>query len=461
MNKKSVQGSFRDPSGFVFSCDGAIYRQVNTSYREQYDHFMGSGLYESLVDSQLLISHKEVELEYARTDAAYKVLKPQLVPFVSYPYEWCFSQLKDAALVTLEIQKKAIDFGMTLKDGSAYNIQFINGRPMLIDTLSFEKYKDGDLWVAYRQFCQHFLAPLALMNYNDIRLNQLFRTNIDGCPLDLAGALLPFRTWLRVPLFLHIHLHARSQKHFADQRVKVGRRKISRLGFMGLIDSLESAIRKMTWHISSTEWGDYYSNTSYSDCAVEHKCQLVGEFMEQLNPRMVWDIGANTGRYSRIASRRRIPVIAFDIDPACVEKNYLHCKKEKESHILPLLSDISNPSPGIGWNNEERMSLVSRGPADTVLALALVHHLAISNNVPFPLIACFLSNICSSLVIEFVPKDDPQVQRLLATREDVFPDYTQQAFEHAFMERFTIEKTARIKETQRTLYLMIRKEGPS
>lgn len=461
MNKESIQGSFRDPSGFVFSCDGAIYRQVNTSYKEQYDHSMGSGLYQSLVDSQLLISHKEVGLEYAQTDVAYKVLKPQLVPFVSYPYEWCFSQLKDAALVTLKIQKKAIDFGMTLKDGSAYNIQFINGRPMLIDTLSFEKYKDGDLWVAYRQFCQHFLAPLALMNYTDIRLNQLFRTNIDGCPLDLAGALLPFRTWLRVPLFLHVHLHARSQKHFADQRVKVGRLKISRLGFMGLIDSLESAIRKMTWHISSAEWGDYYSNTSYSDCAVEHKCQLVGEFMEQLNPRMVWDIGANTGRYSRIVSRRRIPVIAFDIDPACVEKNYLHCKKEKESHILPLLSDISNPSPGIGWNNEERMSLVSRGPADTVLALALVHHLAISNNVPFPLIARFLSNICSSLIIEFVPKDDPQVQRLLATREDVFPDCTQQAFEHAFMKRFTIEKTARIKETQRTLYLMIRKEGPS
>jgi len=461
MNKKSIQGSFRDPSGFVFSCDGAIYRQVNTSYKEQYDHFMGSGLYESLVNSQLLISHKEVGLEYAQTDVAYKVLKPQLVPFVSYPYEWCYSQLKDAALVTLKIQKKAIDFGMTLKDGSAYNIQFINCRPMFIDTLSFQKYKDGDLWVAYRQFCQHFLAPLALMNYTDIRLNQLFRTNIDGCPLDLAGALLPFRTCLRIPLFLHVHLHSRSQKHFADQRVKVGRRKISRLGFMGLIDSLESAIRKMTWHISSTEWGDYYSNMSYSDCAVEHKCQLVGEFMEQLNPRMVWDIGANTGRYSRIASRRRIPVIAFDIDPACVEKNYLHCKKEKESHILPLLSDISNPSPGIGWNNEERMSLVSRGPTDTVLALALVHHLAISNNVPFSLIARFLSNICSSLIIEFVPKDDSQVQRLLATREDVFPDYTQQAFEYAFMERFAIEKTMRIKETQRTLYLMIRKEGPS
>ena len=171
------------------------------------------------------------------------------------------------------------------------------------------------------------------------------------------------------------------------------------------------------------------------------------------------DIAANQGWYSELALTHGHQVVAFDIDPACVEKDYLDCKKEKETHVLPLLTDLSNPSPGIGWNNQERMSLVSRGPADTVLALALVHHLAISNNVPFPLIVRFLSGICNSLIIEFVPKDDPQVRRLLATREDVFTDYTQQAFERAFSEHFIIEKTTRIKETQRILYLMIQKNA--
>jgi hypothetical protein len=168
-----VPSSFRDPSGFLFSKDGSIYRQVNIVYRKNYHHLMGSGRYDSLVDSGLLVSHEEVGTDHAASDTAYKMLKPELIPFISYPYEWCFSQLKDAALTTLDIQKRALDHGMTLKDSNAYNIQFRNGRPVLVDTLSFEAYREGQPWVAYTQFCQHSLAPLALMSYTDIRLNQL------------------------------------------------------------------------------------------------------------------------------------------------------------------------------------------------------------------------------------------------------------------------------------------------
>ena len=193
----NIPGSFRDPSGFVFCQDSSIYRQVNIRYEEDYDYLIDSGLYETLVDSGLLVSYDEIDLGYARTDSAYKILKPESVPFISYPYEWCFSQLKDAAFTTLEIQRIALDFGMILKDSSAYNIQFIRGKPVLIDTLSFEKYHEGPSWVAYGQFCQHFLAPLALMSYRDIRLNQLFHIYIDGIPLDLASSLLPFRTRFR------------------------------------------------------------------------------------------------------------------------------------------------------------------------------------------------------------------------------------------------------------------------
>ena len=454
-----ISGSFRDPSGFLFGEDASIYRQVNAVYRENYDHLMESGLHNALVDSGLLVPHHEVGLDLAKTDEAYKILQPELVPFVSYPYEWCFSQLKDAALVTLQIQKTALDLGMTLKDASAYNIQFMDGKPVLIDTLSFEKYREGQAWAAYRQFCQHFLAPLALMSHSDIRLNQLLRTYIDGVPLDLASSLLPFRTRFTFSLLSHIHFHARSQKHFADRTVDTSRRGMNRTSFLGLIHNLESAVKKLRWRPEGTDWAGYYKDTSYSEKALQRKEQLVAEFLDQLDSSIVWDLGANVGRFSRLASDRGMLTISFDVDPACVEQNYLKSRATKETSLLPLLLDLTNPSPSIGWSNQERMSLLERGPADTVLFLALLHHLAISNNVPFGMIAEFLDRICDSLIIEFVPKTDPQVQRLLATREDIFSGYTQQAFEDEFGQRFTMQASAQIGDSQRTLYLMTRREA--
>jgi hypothetical protein len=454
-----IPGSFRDPSGFLFVRDGSLYRQVNSPYQEHYDHLINSGLYESLTDAGLMICHEEVGADLARADGAYKILKPEPVPFISYPYEWCFSELKDAALVTLRLQKMALDFGMTLKDASAYNVQFLRGKPTLIDTLSFEKYREGQPWAAYRQFCQHFLAPLALMSYRDVRLNQLLRTCIDGVPLDLASSLLPFRTRLTFPLLSHIHLHARSQRHFADRPVDVRRRRMSRVSFLGLIDNLESAVKKLKWRPFATDWARYYEDTTYSDDALQQKKQLVAQFLDQLDPNLVWDLGANVGLFSRLASERGILTIAFDVDPACVEQNYLGAVENAEQNILPLLLDLTNPSPNIGWSNRERMSLLERGPTDTVLCLALIHHLAISNNLPFGMIAEFLNTICHSLIIEFVPKSDPQVQRLLATREDIFSDYTEPAFEDAFRRYFTEQASAAVADTGRTLYLMSRRQG--
>ncbi|RPJ80266.1 MAG: SAM-dependent methyltransferase, partial [Acidobacteria bacterium] len=207
-----IPSSFRDPSGFLFWRDGTLYRQVNVAYRDDYCRLIDSSLYDSLVAARLLIPHEEVPVEAARPGEAYKVIRPEPVDFVSYPYEWCFSQLKDAALATLAIQKKAIGFGMSLKDASAYNVQFHAGRPVLVDTLSFETYKEGRPWPAYRQFCQHFLAPLTLMSRTDVRLAQLLRTNIDGVPFVLASRLQPFRTRFMFSTLAHIHLHARSQK---------------------------------------------------------------------------------------------------------------------------------------------------------------------------------------------------------------------------------------------------------
>ena len=455
MSQQRIPGSFRDPSGFLFRRDGCLYRQVNRFYLADYDRLMGSGLYEALASAGLLIPHEEADESLAVTDEACKVIRPEEVPFVSYPYEWSFSQLKDAALLTLEVQKKAMDFGMSLKDCSAYNAQFLRGRPVFIDTLSFEEYREGSPWVAYRQFCQHFLAPLALMSRTDVRLSQLLRVHVDGVPLDLASRLLDFRSRFRFSLYVHIHLHARSQKRYEGVAVDVsGRRKVSRLSLMGLIDSLEGAVRKLDWRPEGTEWGEYYTFTNYTEEAFEQKKRLVSDLLDAAGPKTVWDLGANTGEFSRIASDRGIFTVAFDVDPAAVEKGYRQVIAGKEQNILPLVLDLTNPSGGVGWANEERMSLAGRGPADTVMALALIHHLAISNNVPLAKVAAFFRDLCGTLIIEFVPKEDSQVQKLLATREDVFPDYEQGCFERDFGRYFSIEKRLDVPGTARTLYLM-------
>jgi ribosomal protein L11 methylase PrmA len=450
--------SFRDPSGFLFQRDGVLLRQVNPSYREHYDRLIESGLYAKLTKRGWLVPHQEVD-EPAAADAAYRVLKPVRLPFVSYPYEWSFSQYQDAARLTLRIQALAMEHGMTLKDASAYNIQFQGSRPLLIDTLSFEIYEPGRPWVAYRQFCQHFLAPLALMSYRDIRLAQLMRSQIDGIPLDLAAALLPRRSRLRFGLLSHLFLHARSQTRMAHSKRDAASFKVSELALKGLVTSLGNAVAKLTWKLPASEWGNYYDDTNYSASSADHKAELVGAMLDAIEPGSVWDLGANDGRYSRIASSRGIPTVAFDIDPVAVEKNYLQARSTKDEKLLALRIDLANPSPALGWDHEERASLADRGPADAVLALALIHHLAIGNNVPLERIAAFLARLGAQLVIEWVPKEDSQVERLLASRQDIFPGYSEDGFVAAFSNRFVVEQREPVGDSHRVLY-RLRSRGP-
>jgi len=449
-----LSASFRDPSGFLFTDNGILYRQINRAYSKDYARLMDSGLYDRLIKASLLIPHVEVDQLPAESDAAFKVIQPERAPFISYPYEWSFSQLKDAALATLSIQKRALKLDMSLKDASAYNIQFVRGKAMLIDTLSFEIYKEGEPWVAYKQFCQHFLAPLALMAYRDVRLSQLLRVYIDGVPLDLASELLPAKTKFNFGLLTHVHIHAGAQKRYSDKVVTPRKGAMNKQALTGLIESLEGTIRKLTWKPAGTEWGDYYENTNYTDSAFEHKKQLVHEWSAEKKPALVWDLGGNTGIFSREAAASGAFTVSFDIDPAAVEQNYRTVKTKKEQNILPLVLDLTNPSPALGWDNRERDSFSARGPVDMALALAVIHHLAISNNVPLPQLANFFAARCKWLVIEFVPKSDSQAQRLLTSREDIFPDYTREGFEAAFSARFAIRKSESVRDSERTLYLM-------
>ena len=454
--EKRHASSFRDPGGFLFRKETTLYRQINQSYRADYDLLLASGLYDELIAVQMLIPHRESDIAPANPALAYKIIEPDQLSFISYPYEWSFSQLQDAALVTLEIQQRSLQKGLWLKDASGYNIQFHQGRPLLIDTLSFERYRQGEPWAAYRQFCQHFLAPLALMAYTDVRLGQLLRVYIDGVPLDLAAGLLPRRTRLSFGLLNHIHMHAAAQKRYAGRRIPAGQagRKMSLTALKGWVDSLRTTIEKLRWDADHTAWAGYYGETNYSDLARRNKEELVVRLLAQVDARTVWDLGANTGRYSRLASSRGIFTVAFDIDPGAVERNYQQVRTNGETQLLPLLLDLTNPSPGLGWHNQERSAIFERGRPDCVLALALIHHLAIANNVPLPALAQFFQSLSSWLIIEFVPKSDSQVQRLLASRQDIFTDYTRSGFESAFLPFFDIVAGEQIAESDRFLYLL-------
>jgi ribosomal protein L11 methylase PrmA len=420
---------------------------------------MSSGLYNELISKEYLIKHSE-EKKKVETPG-WKIIQPEPIPFISYPYEWSFGMLKDAALLTLKIQKLALKHGMSLKDASAFNIQFFKGKPILIDTLSFEKYNEGKPWVAYKQFVEHFLNPLAIMAYTDVKLNRMSSIFLDGIPLEVASHILPTRSRLNISLLFHIHTHAKAQRNNSNKKLgsQLNARNFSKRALIGMLDSLENCVKKMKWSPAGTQWEDYYEEdkNNYKSESFKHKASLVKKYIAEAKPQTVWDMGANTGYFSKIGADFGAQVIAFDVDYGAIEKNYRDVKEQEMKNLLPLFSDITNPTPAVGWENQERMSLENRGPADVLMALALIHHLAISHNMPFSYQASCFAKLARFVIVEFIEKDDSQVQILLANRKDIFNEYTKQDFESAFAQYFTLKHADTIKGSKRTLYLFEKK----
>ena len=429
-----VSSSFRDPSGYVFKKEGIIYRKVSPAYLPVMEKVTESGLYSDLVTDSMLLPFRWVDES---------TIKPEQVPFVSYPYEWSFSMLKDAALLTLKVQKLALERNLVLKDASAYNVQFIGSRPILIDHLSFCPYEKGKPWIAYRQFCQHFLNPLVLASYRDIRLLQLLKSNIDGIPANLTNKLLPLRARFNLGLLMHVGISS------VDKEVKKIP-SLSKVRLTSLLGSLETTVRRLSWK-PTKGWKDYGKECNYSEEATSSKFDIVGRFLDRTSPKTVVDLGANKGEFSGLAHNLGYDVLAVDSDPACVEFCY---STAGSRHILPLVVDFTNPSPSIGWESLERDSFLSRLKVDTAMCLALVHHLAIGNNLPLNRIAKLLSSICKELIIEWVPKEDSQVQQMLKFREDIFTDYTKESFEKEFSKYFVTIASEGIEGSLRGIYLM-------
>lgn len=449
MNNKNY-ASFRDPSGYVYYEDGKVFRKINECYISTYDYLMSSGLYDRLLEEELIIKHKEVK----RTDN-FVILEVEKVPFISYSYEWCFSQYKDAALLTLKINKIALEYGMILKDASVYNVQFINSKPVFIDTLSFDMYEEGMPWGAYGQFTRHFIAPLLLMNFVDDRMNCLLKNYIDGVPLDLTEAILKKRGGFFAKQHI-IWQNKAIKKHNVDGRKSSIKVNVSKKSLLNINVMIQNQIEALRGKNVSTEWDEYYSNTNYSSIADDEKKSIVLDYVKKLkimNSDFAIDMGANDGKYSRLIREYFNTVISMDIDNNAVSRNYEVANQNNEN-ILPLVFDFNNPSPSIGFACKERESLSERGSAKLVMALALIHHIAISNNVPLDKIAEWFSKIGEYLIIEFVPKNDSQVKLLLKTRRDIFDMYTKETFEKNFSNYFDILEINKVLDSERIIYLM-------
>ncbi len=447
---KRHPSSYRDPSGFIFQHNNLFYRQVNTAYAENYDLLMSSGLFDALSQESSLLPHEEVDL--GDTQSAYRYLLPEQLDFISYPYEWSFDMLKDAALLTLKIMKQSMKAGMVLKDATPFNLQLHKGKMIFIDTLSFEKYNEASPWIAYRQFCETFLAPLALMHFSRHSLSALLLAYPEGIPLALASRLLPWKSKFKLHLYLHLHLHARysRKKNTDDSTAAFSRKKLE-----NIIQSLELAIKGLRLKEEDTTWGHYYEEANLRNDYVSSKKESVATLLRELNDTgLALDLGGNDGTFSKLLAARGWKVICADGDQYAINQLY---KDPDRGNIHPLILDFANPSPAIGFNNTERASFLDRCRPDLVLALALVHHLCIGRNIPLPDLAASFASLGKTLVIEFVPKEDPKVREILEYKKDIYDQYNQAEFENTFSKFFEIKKAVALKDSIRTLYHMERR----
>lgn len=455
MTPGRIAGSYRDPSGHVFEAGDHVLRSVRPPAAADFAEVLKSGFLNQLVDAGDLHPFEVVDpalLAELEPDAV-QVLRHPRLRFISHPYEWSFPALRAAALLHLNIQLRGLDRGVTLTDASAYNIQFVGPRPVFIDHLSFRPYRSGEFWSGHRQFCEQFLNPLLLTARTGIPFQSWYRGSMDGLPAREVGALLPRSTLLSRRFLLHVHLLGRLQSETARQgAVQLSATAFPKDRYRKTLEDLRAWVNGLRPKGSRfTEWSGYAGHTSYGDAETEAKQAFIREFVSAVRPAQLWDVGCNTGDYSAVALEAGArSVIGFEFDHGALDLAYLRAG-EQGLAFLPLHLDAANPSPDQGWAQRERAGLSARRTADAVMALAFVHHLAISRNVPLAEVVSWIAGLAPRGVIEFVPKTDPMVQRLLALRADIFEEYAEEAFLAALGSHARVERTARVTETGRLL----------
>lgn len=458
--ERRCPGSFRDNAGQVYWSENGVVRTIHEAFSATWQDVADSGFFDFAIDSNLLVPFTET----TPILGAWKTLESPRIPFITYPYEWSFAQLKAAALHTLNVLDTALSYGLILRDATAYNVQFLGTQPIFIDLLSFEPWQKDRPWKAYGQFCRHFLTPLALMALRGPDCGKMLSCWLDGIPLSLASSLLPWRTRFSPSLALHIHAHAKLEKKYADARTasaKLKQTRFSEKTIPNLSKSLRFAIEGLQLPSSlHTQWGEYYTDTNYSEAAAADKKHWLERILTETagDKELAIDVGANTAVYSQHLAKSYKQVLAIDVDYLAVEKLQNELSQKKISNILPLVIDLCNPPPATGWNNTERLSFLDRCQADYVSALALIHHLRFTGGIPLGEIAsCFARMLKPGglHVLEFVPMDDSQVQRMLAARtEENFSDYSLNACLASFEKHFEIIAQHDVAESSRVLLLL-------
>ena len=456
-----VSGSFRDYESRVFSAGGQVFRSLSPAALADYEVLAASRFFAEAQEAgtvvQTELASGYVPPPECQPPAGFAaVLRHQRIPYLSWPFEWPFSMLKDAALLTLELIGSALEEGLILKDGTPYNVQWRGAAPVFIDVGSFERLSEGEPWFGYRQFCMQFLFPLMLQSYREVPYRTLLRGQLDGIAPEQMRNLLSLRDRFRRGVLTNVVLHARLERRHSKRSATAARDELKRAGFKpelitANVDRLARLVRKLDWKPGESEWSAYREISTYGERELSEKESFVEAAIASAAPKLVWDLGCNDGRFSRIAARRGAYVVAIDGDEVAVDRLYRELRSEGGERILPLALDLVDPSPGMGWHGSERPGLTERGEPDLVLALALVHHLAIGANVPLAAVVDWLADLAPALVIEFPTRDDPMVARLLARkREGAHPDYGLERFEALLTRRFAVVRREQLG--QRVLF---------
>lgn len=456
-------GSYRDPSGRVYRHQGRVLRTVAECARAHYEALRDRGIYRDCIAAGMLVPTRELGdgaevLAQADGARAAYVLEHDPIPYVSYPYEWPFELLKAAALAHLDLQIWLLDRDVSLSDASAYNVQFDGVEPIFIDFLSLRPYRAGEYWTAHSQFCEQFLNPLLLRAYCGVAHNDWYRGHLEGIPTADLAAVLPASSWTSWSALMHVHLQARLQRRAQarPQARRAGqkpRKGLARSAYKGMLRQLAGAIARLEpRRRPESAWSRYTETRSYSDEERARKDAFVREFVEKVQPKLLFDLGCNTGEYAELALRAGAErVIGFDSDHGALDAAVRRARKEK-LRLTPLYLDAANAAPMQGWRQSERLGFQDRANCDAVLALALEHHLVIGRNIPLDQFLSWLCGLAPVGIVEFVDKSDPMVQNMLALREDIFPDYSLDAFRTSLNENATVISSQPVMGTARVLF---------
>ena len=443
-------GSFRDPAGRIYYKNNKVFRKLSALGVERYSKLDEANIIDKSIENGFLIETKKNQINNE------VILEHEKIPYISYPYEWSFSQLKDAAIFHLDFHIFLLENNATLIDSSAYNIQFIGSQLKFIDVLSIQKYTEGDYWMGHKQFCENFLNPLILKSKKGIKFNNWFKGNLEGIETSELNNLLNFYDKFSYNIFIHVHLLNKLEEKFRTKKtlkpIDQKKKKFSKRSFVAILSQLRKFIIGLQDNKNISTWDDYSKNNSYSIEDKNKKKDCVSQFCKKNNFELIADLGCNDGEYSILSLKNGCKkVIGFDFDINAINNAYKNSNLEN-LHFLPLHFDATNPSANIGWYQKERKGFIERANFNAIIALAFEHHLAIAKNIPLNDVISWLVSLAPTGLIEFVPKEDETIKKMLEFKGDIFPEYTEENFEKYLLRNSKIISKSKVSSSGRTIY---------